>query len=266
MIKGMLQIVILTVTMLLYSPLPIFAQPPHLTLAATPWEYLMGEELDNGGHHTEMVTTIMARAGYSVDIKWAPLKRAVEMTKTGYYDGAMTIVKTPEDSAFFDYSEPIEYIDFHFFVLDQKGATFHSAAELAPATIGTIRGGPFGVRLTNIAGIETEEVNDASQNIRKLLARRIDSFITSSLAFQAILKQNPIEDTNRITRLDPAYERVAIRLALSRKHPDHEQIIANFNRSLKSLKEDGTLANIVRKHGFNTTLIHREAPNSEDSP
>jgi len=39
-----------------------------------------------------------------------------------------------------------------------------------------------------------------------------------------------------------------VNIGVSRKNPDHEKIVADFNKAIATMKQDGTYARILQKH------------------
>ncbi len=52
---------------------------------------LKGKDLEGHGFMTELIIEAFAWVGYDVTVKFLPWKRALESTKSGKYDGLLTV-------------------------------------------------------------------------------------------------------------------------------------------------------------------------------
>ena len=55
---------------------------------------------------------------------------------------------------------------------------------------------------------------------------------------------------SEVVVLSPILGKKGLHLMMGRKIPDHEKIIADFNKGLKEIREDGTYGRILSSHGF----------------
>ncbi len=83
-------LIIITCAVALFPPRPCIAQSmlKFATVNAPP---LCDETLPDGGLYTAITRKAFQRAGYTLEIKFMPWKRAFELTKSGNCDGLMLV-------------------------------------------------------------------------------------------------------------------------------------------------------------------------------
>ena len=81
------------------------ASESKIEIVADNYPPYYGQDLPKGGVLTEIVVEAFGRAGYAVELKFAPWKRALEGAKTGKYEGIFTLWYRAEREEWFAYSE-----------------------------------------------------------------------------------------------------------------------------------------------------------------
>lgn len=115
---------------------------------------------------------------------------------------------------------------------------------MTPYTIGYLRGGSFGAEFDAATYLKKEDVTENEQNIKKLVAGRIDLIIAHRLLILYLLKTKYPEWQNEIEFIDPSWLLINVHHAISRTNPNAEKIVADFNRGLQAIKDDGTYQKI----------------------
>ena len=117
-------------------------------------------------------------------------------------------------------------------------------------TIGVLRDSAPADEL-KAAGVAIDEISEEKQNAQKLLIGRVDAVLSPrSIFFYHAEQQEPQFDQTRVKILEPPFKVYETYVAFSKKNPDYEQLTADFNRGLRLIKDDGTYAEIVKKHGM----------------
>jgi polar amino acid transport system substrate-binding protein len=221
-----------------------------LDIVADNYPPYYGEDLRNGGVMTEIVVEAFKRAGYDVEIRFKPWKRALEEAKTGMRDGLYTVWYRKEREQWFVYSDPIPPpSEIGFYKRKDTDISFETFEDLKPYTIGVGRGyaTPPGF---DEASVKTSLATDDEQNLRKLHKGRIDLALTDKLVAKYVIDSKIPAAIPDLEWLPPTLHVETNHLALSKKANDHATILADFNRGLREIKADGTLQAIMVKHGF----------------
>jgi polar amino acid transport system substrate-binding protein len=226
-----------------------FAAERKLDIAATEWPPFYGKDLENQGFMTEIILEALKRVGYDASIKFLPWKRALEGTKLGKHDGLYSVYYRKEREEWFVYSDPLPANEWGFYKRNDAEISFESFEDLRPYTIGVVRGyvAPPGF---DEAELKTDLAKDDEQNLRKLQKGRVDLVLTDRIVGKYIINTKIPEATSELDWLDPPVSTEIQYLVFSKKSPDYETILSEFNKGLAEIQADGTLKAIMAKHGF----------------
>jgi len=229
-----------------------WAAERKLVLATCNWEPFFGETLLNGGYVIEITREAFRHAGYEIDVKFVPWKRAVELAKTGEYDGVIGTNYSEERARTYRLTDVVYIEENGFFRKKGRSITYTALQDLTPYTIGYMRGGSFGAEFDAATYLKKEDVTDNEMNIRKLKAGRIDLFISARVIVLHLLRTKYPEWKDEIEFIEPPFLLINVHHAISRAVPDYEKVVTDFNRGLKEIRDDGTYQKIFEKHGFAT--------------
>jgi polar amino acid transport system substrate-binding protein len=230
---------------------PGLAADKTLNLAATEYPPFYGKELKDHGFITEIIATAFERSGYQIDVKFLPWKRALEKTKDGAYDGLFTVWYREEREQWFVYSDPLPANEIGFYKRVADEISFTNYQDLQPYRIGVVRGyvNPPGF---DEAELKTIVVVDDETNFRKLAKGRIDLVLTDRLVGQNVINTVLAGSGVAFEWVTPALTIETQHLVFSKQVDGYEQRSLDFNTGLAAIEADGTLAAIMKKHGFST--------------
>ena len=232
------------------SPHHIVAQEKKIELATDTWHPYYGPDLENGGFLTELAKEAFKRTGYDCEVKFVPWKRAFEVAKIGNYDGLLGAYFTEERLEFFVYSEPLSEVKVTFFSKKGRNITYRELKDLSPYMIGIVRGYHHTDEFETADYLTKIETADTENNLRILLAERIDLILESRKVVLYLLQEKFPENITDVEAIEPPLQIHKLHVVISKKSPDYEQKVQDFNRGLQMLKEDGTYDVILKKHGF----------------
>ncbi len=222
-----------------------------ITLAAVNWEPFTAEHLPYGGIMGEIAHTAFANTQYDLEIVFVPWNRGMELAKSGQFDGLIGIYYTEERENFFDFSNQICSADICFFALsDNEKITFDKYSnlnDLDQFTIGIINGFSYGDKFDNKPFSNLEISNNMKINVLKFIDQRIDLLVESRENFYYFMQLNHPDEAEKIIELKPILISNPAFLAISRKNPNHQKIIAEFNRELQKMIENGKYQAILNK-------------------
>ncbi len=241
---------------------PLFAVPafvhasnPPLVLAATNWEPIMGEGMKNGGYLTEVVTTALKRAGYSVEIRWVPWKRALEMSKQGIYDGVIAASYTKERHRHFNCTLPIVSDDFAYFGLAHQRLNHDLFLHCNPVTIGVLRGSAIIQTLQKNKNITIDQANNHNQNIKKLLAERINFIIAQKSPFNIYLPGNSQINKRILSSLSRSTGKINTIFFSPGKAPNTQILSAALIKHLIKMQKEGVIDKILHEHNLDQAVL-----------
>lgn len=221
-----------------------------IILATVNWEPFFSETLPNNGYFAEAVREAFKLAGYRMKIKWVPWQRALSIAKAGnIYHGVLGAGYAEDRDRYFMYTDPIDTDTFVFFVQKRNDLYHKKLSDLYLYTIGGMRGDTSIDRL-KVAGFKVDMVESYELNIEKMLKGRIDCFIGSKRVIESIINKKFKARADEIVALTPPYKLYKYHIMISRKVPDYQTIVAEFNRGLETIKSNGTFDIILERHGF----------------
>ena len=178
-----------------------------------------------------------------------PWPRAFHGVKYGQYDILPNAWFTQERGRFFLYSDP--YMTSQLKFIARKGEYFEykDVSSLNNKTVGIISGSSYGAEFDQAENFSRNEVTNMLQNIKMLIAKRVDLVLEEDLTLITKLKQDAPDLLDKIEVTEPSFRKLPLHIAISRNHIRGQEITQAFNQGLASIKSDGTLALIKKSYG-----------------
>jgi len=220
----------------------------EIILATDNWAPFYSPKLESNGFFTEVVKTAFKRVGYNCKIKFVPWKRALEQSKTGHYHGLLGAFFKKSREEFYTYSDSVYKTNMVFFSLKEKNIKFKKLEDLSKYKVGVTRGYHYSKEFDSAINIQKEEVSKLEQNIYKLLNNRIDLFVDSREVVLWLLKTKFTKESKLIKIINPALANKDLYITISKKVKNHKEIIKQFNKGLKEIKQDGSYQKIIERH------------------
>ena len=226
-------------------------QAREISMVTVDWEPYYASSLDNGGVYTEIVTTAFKRAGHKATVRFLPWKRALKYVEEGKNDIVMGAYYNEERNKIYYYSDSCMTLHTGLVAHKKLGITsYKSLKDLKPYKIGVNRGWIYTPDFDSADYLQKDEATNQMVNIRKFFKRRVDLIAITIEIFQYEVSKLKHHDMSEIVVLDPLLAENGLYLMMGRKIPDHEKIIADFNKGLKEIREDGTYGKLLSDHGF----------------
>ena len=215
-----------------------------------------GSELEEGGFISEVIVEAYKRSGYNVEFEFMPWSRALEDVKRGDKDGIYTLWYRQDREEFFAYSNPIPTPNKLKLVAlsERQDIDFKEYYDLRGYTVGAVQDYTYPEDFLN-SQINFSLVTDDVQNMRKLFARRVDVVAIDQLQGIYITQEEELGDVNELRWLEPAMSTEEQYVGISRKTENFAEKLIAFNEGLEEIVNDGTLAGIVKKHGYDFNQI-----------
>ncbi|MCG8687850.1 MAG: transporter substrate-binding domain-containing protein [Desulfobacterales bacterium] len=221
-----------------------------LTLATLNWEPFYSENLPEGGFFTALSREAFKRAGYDLKVEFMPWKRALEMAKTGKYDGILGAYHNTDRETYFVFPDAAAHNEEVFFQKKGSGISYKTLDDLKPYKIGGLDASAPMKELKE-KGFKTEGLTKELSSIKKLHAGRIDLMIMGKQNLNFALKNmadyKPFQDAFEV--LEPPFKSYGLYCPISKKRPDANEIVEKFNAALKEMKADGTYDEILTRFG-----------------
>lgn len=240
----------LAASVLLWGEYSVEASEKSLRIAAFDYKPFVNQNVDGHGYIAEIATAALLRAGYDVEYHFVPLKRALVLAQEGDMDGVLGAYYAEERTSFLEYSNPMGDIRVNFFRRKDRNISYTKPADMAPYTIGVILGTSL-IKALHQDGLKVDEAPGNVNNLKKLLAGRVDVFVgTTEWIFYDLRANFSQVEQDQILVIDPPYMIQKVYLTISKKKASFTTIIERFNKGLAQIKADGTYQAILKKHGI----------------
>lgn len=228
--------------------LPIVAQADNLRLVSgDDYAPFTGQQLPGGGMLTQVVQAALSARHIGSSVEWRPWNRGYLMTLRGEYDATFPYVHTVEREREYFYSAPLFISKQHLF--SRAGEVFEP--EDPSVFIGKRLCYPLGWQppaairqLVEEGHLTRHSPIGLDECARLLLLNRDDFFVADLRLGEAALRASG-EPPSRFRRSVGLFGSSALHLIVPRRHPRADEIIADFNAGLASLRADGKHQQII---------------------
>lgn len=224
------------------------AQAENLRVTADRWPPYISPELPGRGLAMALVTEALKRYDYGTELRIEELGRALEGTRLGVYDLVVGVWQTETRAKGLHFSDPFLVNDLRFITLSDNLIEYNQLEDLQSLMIGTLRDYAYNADFLNNNKLTRIPRSDVVQNLNALLEGEIDLAVTDRFtALHAIHNYLP-DSRDRFRFLRKPLETRNLHIAVSRKRADHEQIVQQFNRAIKTMRADGTYDAILKNY------------------
>jgi polar amino acid transport system substrate-binding protein len=242
--------------LLLMTSLGLGAQERSVVFAVGEWPPFTGAGLPGKGVAAEIVSAACAAAGLRAVIEFFPWNRAEREVREGRAFATFPYLRIPGRESIYFFSAPIFASELAILAHASNPRTANleyagNPASLRGFTVGTTSGSAAVTVPLTAAGVRVEETTELDQSILKLERGRIDFVIDERTAIDDALKRLFPASSSRFRYSARNFtEKRDYLLLVSRKHPGSPELLELFDRGLRSIRANGTLAAIYAKHGI----------------
>ncbi len=221
-----------------------------LRLVADNWPPFTDASMPGGGLATSIVTTALARAGYSCTFEEAPWARALLGVSEGRYDVLVNAWYSDARASIGHFSKA--YLSNRIRLLQRKGEAFRYTrqSDLYPYSIAVVRDYAYSPAFDSDTRLHKVPVRNFSSAVRMLAAGRVNLAVEDEYVARYSLQREPQAVRDGVLLVEPPLAENTLHILVSLKHPQHEQIVARFERAIVAMKADGSYARLLRQHGF----------------
>lgn len=221
-----------------------------IKISSDPWRpWVLGNEgeLAKGGIAVEIARELFKRIDMEVETKIYPYERCIRQMKTGERDVLLMAKKTKEREKFMVYTDVAARDPQLLYYSTERKKAFEWAdwKDLKSYKVGIVRGfnyGGFG-QAAEKHQIKTEVVSNDLQNVKKLIAGRIDLIILNKSTATYFMESNP-EFKGKYKAASKIIAKGEFHFALSKKG-NAAVHLSKINAALNKMKLDGTLDKII---------------------
>ncbi|MGE8190534.1 substrate-binding periplasmic protein [Pseudomonas sp. NPDC086278] len=226
------------------------AAAEKLRLVADAWPPFTDATLVNGGLATDIVSTALARAGYASDFEQVPWARALLGVGEGRYDVLVNAWYTDDRTKFGQFSG--EYLLNRVRFLKRKDAPieFSNLQQLHTYPIAVVRGYAYSPEFDEDVALQKIPVHNFAMAVRMVAADRVKLTLEDEYVARYYLARESTKVRNAVEFLPKPLSENSLHILVSLKNPQHEQIVASFDREIARMKVDGSYEKLMRQHGM----------------
>ncbi|WP_375740972.1 substrate-binding periplasmic protein [Pseudomonas boanensis] len=226
------------------------ARAEQLRMVANVWPPFTDARLVGNGLASELVSTALKRAGHTTEYVEAPWARALRGLQQDDYDLIVSAWYSDERAGYGLFSEP--YLTNRILFLKRKATRVEYAnrADLGSHSIAVARGYSYSASFDNDVTLNKVPVQDFLMAARMLAAGRVDLTLEDEWVARFHLKRELKAVSDQLEFLPRPLSENGLHILVRRSHPRHRQLVEDFNRSVRAMREDGSYAAIFRRHGF----------------
>ena len=196
------------------------------------------------GFDVDIITEALRRAEWSVDIIYLPWKRALELATRGEVDGLCSCSYVKEREATLLFSDELGAVSVGLFARDQAALNgVAKIADLKGRKVAVVGGYNLEGEL-EAAGAVVQATSSDKNALDMLVGGNIDLLYGYELTtrhFMGAEAQGIVVDYREMHR-NPYY------FCITRALPGAEQAMADFNRGLAAMGNDGAIARILANY------------------
>jgi len=204
--------------------------------------YISGmSESPDKGRFVDVAKRVASEAGYKAEILFYPAQRTREAFAQGKLDGMFPALRPSMQSRHYATDS---LLNKRIYAFSRSGdLVVRELKDLGFKRIGLTRGFTYSVKLLNIPGASYQETILLPQNIKKLVAGRIDVFLGDESSTLVAIQEEGAE--GKVTH-DPAapLDEIPVYFAF---RPDErgKKLAADFSAAIQRLKQSGELQRIL---------------------
>ncbi|TVT86604.1 ABC transporter substrate-binding protein [Pseudomonas sp. H3(2019)] len=226
------------------------ATAEKLRLVADAWPPFTDATLVNGGVATDIVSTALARAGYASDFEQVPWARALLGVGEGRYDVLVNAWFNEERTHIGQFSSEYLLNRIRFLKRKDTPIEYNNLQQLHTYPVAVVRGYAYSPEFDGDIALQKVQVHSFPMAVRMLAADRVKLTLEDEYVARYYLARESPKVRNAVEFLPNPLSENSLHILVSLKHPDHEQIVAGFDREIAAMKADGSYERLLRQHGM----------------
>jgi polar amino acid transport system substrate-binding protein len=221
-----------------------------LRLVADAWPPFTDATLVNGGVATDIVSTALARAGYASDFEQVPWARALLGVSDGRYDVLVNTWYTEDRTKLGQFSAEYLLNRVRFIKRKDTPIEFNNLQQLHTYPIAVVRGYAYSAAFDEDQSLQKIPVHSFAMAVRMVAADRVKLTLEDEYVARYYLARESAKVRNAVEFLPKPLSENSLRILVSLKNPQHEQIVAGFDREIAAMKADGSYERLMKQHGM----------------
>lgn len=246
----MLRKLLFVVICLVVGALPLSSNAQMITVVADEWPPFSGDKLHQKGISLDVITAALKRAGYDVKAEILPWARIMDGARSGKHDVVGSLFYDPELAEFMTYGDA--YFETEVKFVQRKGSDYQytDLDSLRPHSIVVGDGFLYADEFDRADYLNKIVVTTALQGVRMVAHDRADLTLDSADVIEHAIRTEDPALAERIEFVSNPLAIREIRMAVRNDLPGKDKLVADFNRTLKAMREDGSLDALLARHSL----------------
>ncbi len=219
----------------------------HIKVCFLEWGMQGGKHLPDQGFNPDLITNVLKNAGYTSQVDIMPWKRCLLHVKKGNYDmvAGLWIDENYKKTYHFLETTTIDKIAFMSLkTLDVKSGTLE---DFQGKRIGILRGAG-GMDMIKNGNFKVNILTNDKLMIKQLKVGRVDAIASNTDHLLSVIEDRFPELIGKVKIWSPAIQINITSPAISKKHPQKDELTKRFNEAMRKLKNDGFYEKLFKKH------------------
>ncbi len=237
-----------------FSPINVHSEDLQLTLVTGEWQPYTSKEMTNHGQFTEIISAVFKEMGVSPQYRFYPWRRCFMNVKHGEVFGGFPYSITEERKKDVFYSESIiPSLNLLFYRIDKfpHGFAYDRLEDLKTYRLGGVIG-YFYEEMFKQANLTVSYFAKEENMLKFLYHKSIDFMpMNEQVGWHLIRKQYP-QEIQKFTTVSKPLRLQGLHLIVSKKYPDAEKLLKQFNAALYTVKNTPLYKSILNKNELTT--------------
>jgi polar amino acid transport system substrate-binding protein len=221
-----------------------------LRLVADAWPPFTDATLINGGLATDIVSTALARAGYASDFEQVPWARALMGVGEGRYDVLVNAWYAEDRTRLGQFSGEYLLNRVRFIKRKDQPIEYTNLQQLHTYPIAVVRGYAYSPAFDSDVSLQKIPVHSFAMAVRMVAADRVQLTLEDEYVARYYLARESAKVRNAVEFLPKPLSENSLHILVSLKNPEHEKIVASFDREIAAMKADGSYERLMKQHGM----------------
>jgi polar amino acid transport system substrate-binding protein len=250
--KKIILYLIYVINLVVFSVVPGTAVSKTFTFLTVDFPPYYGKHLPNKGWVSEIAVAALETQGYDVEVTFVPWTQAVRETKEGHHDALLGAYYTEERADLYYFSAPLAQVRTGLFKRKEADISFTELEELKGYKIGIVEGYATSKKFDAADYLNKIPITSLDMGLKMLYEGALDlvadSQVVGNFRLKAVLEKNTSGISDRIEFIQPVLAMNKIYVAISKKAPNADVKLIDFNQGLRKIYLNGTFRKIKMKH------------------
>ncbi len=221
----------------------------QVTIMTGEWPPYVSENMENNGFTAEIVSHAMLAADLEPAFSFMPWKRCARNVESGEGLAAFPYAVTAEREEYASFSEPIAKTRNVFFYIKSNLGSFDfvDLTELKGKAVGGVAGNFYETTFKNVS-LNVDYATNEESAFKKLYMGRVDLVPASELVGWELIKKLYPGEEQKFGSTVTSFKDNTLHLMVSKKYPNSQAMLEDFNKGLQDIKEKGIYAKILAKY------------------